>query len=352
MSRRKDGQRFKLFVEVDTAKSTANVNMIIGCFTDPVCVMSKRKHSKRNTESAGGGKRQNTGHGGGSGGGAEHSRGSNGGGGVVGGGVRGRSGGRGEAGGAGGGGGGSSSGGGMTELFQAELTNLIHGKFAVIQSSLERIEQQLARQGLRIGELEQAVRPTLQRNSNDIGGGGGGGGNNGSSGVGGGGSGGAGGGDWFRGLTSDRLFTNGLEGELSGAMPLSSGHDGHDSMGNTLAMSAIGLPHGHSNHGGLKTHGHSTHSHGTRGHGTHVHGGNNHGNNQSHNHGNNHGHLNGRNHGHNHGSLLSVQSSAFPNMSDALVVPSMSSDALFTFTNSSNIRKRASSSDIIESILP
>ena len=329
MSRRKDGQRFKLFVEVDTAKSTADVNMIIGCFTNPVCVMSKRKHSKRNTESARGGKRQNTAHDGGSGGGAEHLRGSNPG--VVGGGVRGRSGGRGEARGAEGEGGGSSSGGGMTERFQAELTNLIHGKFAVVQSSLERIEQQLSRQGLRIGELEQAVRPTLQRNSNNIGGGGGGG-NNGSSGGRGGCSGGAGGGDWFRGLTSDSLFSNGLEGELSGAMPLSSGHDGHDSMGNTQAMSAIGLPHGHSNHGGLKTHGHITHSHGTRDDGTHGHGGNN--------------------HGHNHGSLISVQSSAFPSMSDALGVPSMSSDALFTFANSSHIRKRASSSDIIESILP
>jgi hypothetical protein len=44
VSRRKDGQRFKLRVEVDQEQCTANVADLTPVFTNAICVLSKRKH--------------------------------------------------------------------------------------------------------------------------------------------------------------------------------------------------------------------------------------------------------------------------------------------------------------------
>lgn len=44
MSRRKDGQRFKLRIEVDQEQCTANVSDLSPIFTNAICVLSKRKH--------------------------------------------------------------------------------------------------------------------------------------------------------------------------------------------------------------------------------------------------------------------------------------------------------------------
>ena len=44
VSRRKDGQRFKLRIEVDQEQCTANVADLTPVFTNAICVLSKRKH--------------------------------------------------------------------------------------------------------------------------------------------------------------------------------------------------------------------------------------------------------------------------------------------------------------------
>lgn len=44
VSRRKDGQRFKLRIEVDQEQCTANVADLTPIFTNAICVLSKRKH--------------------------------------------------------------------------------------------------------------------------------------------------------------------------------------------------------------------------------------------------------------------------------------------------------------------
>ncbi|DBA03181.1 TPA: hypothetical protein N0F65_003901 [Lagenidium giganteum] len=44
VSRRKDGQRFKLLIEADQEQCTANVSDLSGVFTNAICVLSKRKH--------------------------------------------------------------------------------------------------------------------------------------------------------------------------------------------------------------------------------------------------------------------------------------------------------------------
>lgn len=44
VSRRKDGQRFKLRIEVDQEQCTANVSDLTPVFTNAICVLSKRKH--------------------------------------------------------------------------------------------------------------------------------------------------------------------------------------------------------------------------------------------------------------------------------------------------------------------
>uniref|UniRef100_K3WB50 Uncharacterized protein n=1 Tax=Globisporangium ultimum (strain ATCC 200006 / CBS 805.95 / DAOM BR144) TaxID=431595 RepID=K3WB50_GLOUD len=44
VSRRKDGQRFKLRIEVDQEQCTANVSDLTPIFTNAICVLSKRKH--------------------------------------------------------------------------------------------------------------------------------------------------------------------------------------------------------------------------------------------------------------------------------------------------------------------
>ncbi|CAI5700931.1 hypothetical protein KXD40_008437 [Peronospora effusa] len=53
VSRRKDGQRFKLRIEVDQEQCTANVADLTPVFTNAICVLSKRKHpSSYNSESS------------------------------------------------------------------------------------------------------------------------------------------------------------------------------------------------------------------------------------------------------------------------------------------------------------
>ncbi|POM69377.1 Hypothetical protein PHPALM_14343 [Phytophthora palmivora] len=53
VSRRKDGQRFKLRIEVDQEQCTANVADLTPVFTNAICVLSKRKHpSSYNSDSS------------------------------------------------------------------------------------------------------------------------------------------------------------------------------------------------------------------------------------------------------------------------------------------------------------
>ncbi|KAI9914217.1 hypothetical protein PsorP6_006326 [Peronosclerospora sorghi] len=53
VSRRKDGQRFKLRIEVDQEQCTANVADLNPVFTNAICVLSKRKHpSSYNSDSS------------------------------------------------------------------------------------------------------------------------------------------------------------------------------------------------------------------------------------------------------------------------------------------------------------
>ena len=53
VSRRKDGQRFKLRIEVDQEQCTANVADLTPVFTNAICVLSKRKHpSSYNSEAS------------------------------------------------------------------------------------------------------------------------------------------------------------------------------------------------------------------------------------------------------------------------------------------------------------
>lgn len=47
MSRRKDGQRFRLFVEPDLEAGVALPAPLTGAFSRPICVMSKRKPGDR-----------------------------------------------------------------------------------------------------------------------------------------------------------------------------------------------------------------------------------------------------------------------------------------------------------------
>lgn len=44
VSRRKDGQRFCLRLDADNSKCEEDVSEIEGCFTNPICVLSKRKN--------------------------------------------------------------------------------------------------------------------------------------------------------------------------------------------------------------------------------------------------------------------------------------------------------------------
>jgi hypothetical protein len=44
VSRRKDGQRFKLKIEADREQCTTNVDDLSPVFTNAICVLSKRKH--------------------------------------------------------------------------------------------------------------------------------------------------------------------------------------------------------------------------------------------------------------------------------------------------------------------
>ncbi len=50
VSRRKDGQRFKLRIEVDQEQCTANVVDLSPIFTNAICVLSKRKHHTQTIE--------------------------------------------------------------------------------------------------------------------------------------------------------------------------------------------------------------------------------------------------------------------------------------------------------------
>ncbi|OWZ22966.1 hypothetical protein PHMEG_0002240 [Phytophthora megakarya] len=52
VSRRKDGQRFKLRIEVDQEQCTANVADLTPVFTNAICVLSKRKHPSYNSDSS------------------------------------------------------------------------------------------------------------------------------------------------------------------------------------------------------------------------------------------------------------------------------------------------------------
>eukprot|EP00753_Platysulcus_tardus_P019645 PLAT7386.1.p1 GENE.PLAT7386.1~~PLAT7386.1.p1 ORF type:complete len:427 (+),score=197.76 PLAT7386.1:71-1351(+) len=60
VSRRKDGQRFKIRVEVDCDRAVDDLSDIRGCYSTPICVLSKRKlpqsgsRSKRRKTAAGG----------------------------------------------------------------------------------------------------------------------------------------------------------------------------------------------------------------------------------------------------------------------------------------------------------
>lgn len=51
VSRRKDGQRFKLRIEVDQEQCTANVADLTPIFTNAICVLSKRKHHHHSSSS-------------------------------------------------------------------------------------------------------------------------------------------------------------------------------------------------------------------------------------------------------------------------------------------------------------
>lgn len=44
VSRRKDGQRFRLMIEADPDVADEDVSSVVPCFTNPICVLSKRKH--------------------------------------------------------------------------------------------------------------------------------------------------------------------------------------------------------------------------------------------------------------------------------------------------------------------
>lgn len=46
VSRRKDGQRFKLRIEVDYEQCAANMEDLMPVFTTSICVLSKRKHNR------------------------------------------------------------------------------------------------------------------------------------------------------------------------------------------------------------------------------------------------------------------------------------------------------------------
>ncbi|GLD99894.1 hypothetical protein PINS_up008622 [Pythium insidiosum] len=52
VSRRKDGQRFKLRIEVDEEQCTANVADLTPIFTNAICVLSKRKHHHQHAHKA------------------------------------------------------------------------------------------------------------------------------------------------------------------------------------------------------------------------------------------------------------------------------------------------------------
>ncbi len=55
VSRRKDGQRFKVRCDADTEKMKSSGGFIEGCFTTPITVLSKRKHLMAANAAASGG---------------------------------------------------------------------------------------------------------------------------------------------------------------------------------------------------------------------------------------------------------------------------------------------------------